>query len=64
MACKTHEVFILLQTSTHEILSAIDVLKEISCGSCALHVITKYGTIFFASNTAAAITEHIEKNNN
>jgi hypothetical protein len=24
----------------------------------ALHVITKYGTIFFASNIAAAITEH------
>jgi hypothetical protein len=29
--------------------------------SCALHVITKNGTIFFASNTAAAITDHIKK---
>jgi hypothetical protein len=27
----------------------------------ALHVIMKYGTIFFASNTAAAITDHITK---
>ncbi len=61
ITCKAHEVFMLLQTSTHEILSAIGALKEISCGSCALHVITKYGTTFFASSTAAAITEHIEK---
>jgi hypothetical protein len=27
----------------------------------ALHVITKYGTIIFSSNTAAAITEHHKK---
>jgi hypothetical protein len=27
----------------------------------ALHVITKNGTIFFASNTAAAVTDHIKK---
>jgi hypothetical protein len=27
----------------------------------ALHVFTKYGTIFFTSNTAAAITEHHSK---
>jgi hypothetical protein len=32
ITCKAHEVFMLLQTSTHEILPAIDVLKEISCG--------------------------------
>jgi hypothetical protein len=27
----------------------------------ASHVITKYGAIFFASNIAAAITEHHKK---
>ena len=27
----------------------------------ALHVITKNGTIFFASNTTAAVTDHIKK---
>ena len=27
----------------------------------ALHVITKNGTIFFTSNTAAAVTDHIKK---
>ncbi len=27
----------------------------------ALHVITKYGSIFFASNIAVAITEHHKK---
>jgi hypothetical protein len=29
--------------------------------SCALHVITKYGTIFFISSTVAAVTDHIKK---
>jgi hypothetical protein len=28
---------------------------------CALQVITKHGTFFFASCTAAAATEHIKK---
>jgi hypothetical protein len=29
--------------------------------SCAVHVITKNGTIFFASSTVAAVTDHIKK---
>ncbi len=40
--------------------SVIDVSNNMKT-SCALHVITKYGTIFFASNTAAAVTDHIKK---
>jgi hypothetical protein len=29
--------------------------------SCALHVITKKGTILIASKIAAAVTDHIKK---
>jgi hypothetical protein len=32
IACKAHEVFMLLLCLTAEILAVTDVLKEISCG--------------------------------
>ena len=55
ITCKAHEVYMLLQTSTHEILSAIDVLKEISCGWTCFNT----GLLLFfdkVSNTCCCIT--------
>jgi hypothetical protein len=49
-----------LSTSVTARISVVELSNNMKT-SCALHVITKYGTIFFASSTAAAATEHIKK---
>jgi hypothetical protein len=53
-----HEIS--FSTSIAERISWVDVCNNMKT-SCALHVITKNNTIFFASNTAAGITDHIKK---
>ena len=53
-----HEIS--FSTSIAERISWVDVCNNIKT-SCALHVITKNGKICFARNTAAAVTDHIKK---
>jgi hypothetical protein len=60
---------VLNHVQPHEISFNTSVTARISAvkqsnnmkTSCALHAITKNSTIFFASNTAAAVTDHIKK---
>jgi hypothetical protein len=47
-------------TSVTARISVVELSSSMKT-SCALHVINKYGTIFFVSSTAAVVTEHIKK---
>jgi general stress protein 26 len=51
---------ISFMTSVTARISVVELSSSMKT-SCALHDITKYGTIFFASSTAAAVTKHIKK---
>jgi hypothetical protein len=60
---------VLKHVQPHEISFSTSIAKRISwvdvCNnmktSCVLHVNNNYGVIFFAINKAAAITDHINK---
>jgi hypothetical protein len=53
-----HEIS--FSTSAPARISVVDVSNNIKT-SCALHVITNNGAIFFARSTATVITQHIKK---